>query len=101
MRTACALALLAVNTAASAEPPPRVRLEYARRAGAERCPDEDQVRRAVVARLGYDPFVDDGEERLGRAELAPAGRALRARIHPIEGDEAAGSNQLTLKLRSC
>jgi hypothetical protein len=101
MRTACALALVAAGAAASAQPPPRVRLEYARRAGAERCPDEDEVRRAVVARLGYDPFVDAGEERTVRAELAPVGRALRARIDLIEGDEVLGSNQLTLKLRGC
>jgi hypothetical protein len=35
---------------------PSARLTYVRGPGAERCPDEGELRRAVAARLGYDPF---------------------------------------------
>ncbi len=48
-----ALALLAPARAVAA---PSARLTYVREQGAERCPDEDGLRRAVAARLGYDPF---------------------------------------------
>jgi hypothetical protein len=51
---------------ARAQPPP-VRLEYARGAGAEHCPEDAAVRSAVVARLGYDPFRDDAQRTVAAA----------------------------------
>lgn len=48
---------LAVALAPSAaRAAPSARLAYVRDAGAESCPDEEGLRRAVAARLGYDPF---------------------------------------------
>jgi hypothetical protein len=41
---------------APASAAPSARLAYVREAGAESCPDEEGLRRAVAARLGYDPF---------------------------------------------
>ena len=41
---------------AAALPTPRAHLIYVRESGADACPDEEQVRQAVSARLGYDPF---------------------------------------------
>ena len=35
---------------------PTARLSYVRGPGAESCPDEESMRRAVATRLGYDPF---------------------------------------------
>ncbi len=42
--------------AARAEATPRARLVYGRSAEGATCPDEEALRRAVAARLGYDPF---------------------------------------------
>lgn len=49
-----ALALFFYAGAAAASP--SARLTYVRGTGAERCPDEGELRSAVAARLGYDPF---------------------------------------------
>jgi hypothetical protein len=38
---------------------PTAHLRYTKKAGANACPDEPDVRDAVAARLGYDPFRDD------------------------------------------
>ncbi len=49
---AAAITLLASTAHAT----PSARLVYARSAGAESCPTEAELRRAVAARVGYDPF---------------------------------------------
>ncbi len=46
--------MLGFSGAASASPTSR--LVYVRGEGAESCPDEPEMRRAVATRLGYDPF---------------------------------------------
>jgi hypothetical protein len=43
---------------------PSSRLTYTRAAGAESCPDETAVRRAVAARLGYDPFFPSADKAI-------------------------------------
>jgi len=40
------------------------RLVYTRSAGAEQCPDEATLRRAVVERLGYDPFLPNADHTI-------------------------------------
>jgi hypothetical protein len=45
--------LLSAKTARAA---PSAKLTYSRGPGAEICPDEGELRKAVAARLGYDPF---------------------------------------------
>jgi hypothetical protein len=49
-----ALGLMTVEMAAIAAP--SARLVYVREPGAESCVDEEGLRKAVAARLGYDPF---------------------------------------------
>ncbi len=43
---------------------PTAKLVYVRGEGAERCPDEGELRRAVAQRLGYDPFFPYAEVTL-------------------------------------
>jgi hypothetical protein len=45
-----------VAIAAKADASPTARLVFSRAPGAESCPDEAELRRAVAARVGYDPF---------------------------------------------
>lgn len=74
--------VLFVSPVAAAEPAGR--LVYQRGAGAESCPDEAALRRAVASRLGADPFDDaarptysvtidlEGEKLIGRVVLVDA-----------------------------
>src|SRR5580704_16768468 len=50
---------------------PPVQLVYTRGAGAEACPEVEALRRAVVAEMGDDPFLDDGPPP--PPEAGPAG----------------------------
>ena len=43
---------------------PTSRLVYARGPGAEACPDQDTVRKAVASRLGYDPFFPSSDKTI-------------------------------------
>ncbi|MBI2392148.1 MAG: hypothetical protein HYV09_21340 [Deltaproteobacteria bacterium] len=65
---------------------PGAKLVYARKAGAAACPDETGFRALVAARLGYDPFRDDGE-RTVVVTFVREGGALRAKL---ELRDAAG-----------
>lgn len=52
-----ALSLAVISAFATpAAATPSAKLTYVRGAGAETCPDESELRKAVAARLGYDPF---------------------------------------------
>ena len=55
-RMAAAVAAALLGLAARAEASPSAKLTYLRAEGAERCPDEAELRKAVAARLGYDVF---------------------------------------------
>ncbi|MFZ5471031.1 MAG: hypothetical protein ACOZIN_16505 [Myxococcota bacterium] len=55
------------------------RFSYVRHPGAEGCPDEDSVRRAVSARLGREAFHDDAE-LLVQAVVERASPGLLARV---------------------
>ncbi len=57
----------------------KARLEYARAAGTETCPDEAVVREAVKARLGFDPFQSDAA-RTVRADVTRQGAVFRVRV---------------------
>jgi hypothetical protein len=98
MRLAAAWLLLC-GSALAAE---NVRLIYVREPGAESCPDEGVLKRAVSARLGYDPFIEGHKVRSVRAVLGPQGRWLRASIELRDADdELLGTNQLTPRVRDC
>ena len=58
MSARAALATLFGAASADGASTPRAHLLYVREAGAERCPDEAEVRGVVTGRLGYDPFLD-------------------------------------------
>jgi hypothetical protein len=51
--------VVSVPLALAAAERPTAHLRYTKKAGANACPDEPDVRDAVAARLGYDPFRDD------------------------------------------
>src|SRR5579859_7764190 len=53
---AAALALAAWGVSTSSWASPSAKLTYVRGSGAEKCPDEGALRKAVATRLGYDPF---------------------------------------------
>ena len=65
---------LALGTA-TARAAPTARLVYSRAPGAESCADEEALRRAVAARIGYDPFFPWATKTViaGMAPWAPAG----------------------------
>ena len=71
------VSLLVLGAAAApAHAEPAGRLVYDRGPGAEACPDEMALRRAVGARLGEDPF-DPRLSRTFRLTIAIAGARLR------------------------
>jgi hypothetical protein len=79
-----------------AQAPRQVRLEYARLDGAGECPDGATIQAGVAARLGYEPFNDQADERV-RAVIQPSGHGLEARI---ELTDAKGSPKAERRLVS-
>jgi hypothetical protein len=79
----------------------RVRLEYERAAGAERCPDRAELAASVAAELGYDPFQADAKETLA-VELRERDEELVAHITlEDEAGAAAGERELTSRGGDC
>jgi hypothetical protein len=62
---------------------PSSRLVYARGEGVESCPAEDAARRAVVSRLGYDPFSTAAEQAIV-AEISRDRDELRGRVELVD-----------------
>jgi hypothetical protein len=72
--TATLAALAAVLACATASATPSARLVYSRAHGAESCPDEQALRSAVAARVGYDPFFPWAKQTVvATMSVAPAG----------------------------
>lgn len=74
---AFALAFALAAVAAPAGATPSAKLTYVRGPGAEACPDESELRRAVAARLGYDPFFPTAPQAIVaqiHARARPDGR---------------------------
>jgi hypothetical protein len=67
-----------------AEVPRSVQLEYERGAEVAFCPDATAIRTGVAARLGYDPFQAQAEDRV-HAAIRQVGRLLEARIELVDG----------------
>jgi hypothetical protein len=76
-------AALGVLSARSAFAFPSSRLVYSRDQGAERCPDEEMVRREVASRLGYDPFFPTAD-RVIVAQVAPSAKGFRATVDLLD-----------------
>ena len=81
---------------------PTAKLVYVRGEGATSCPGEDELRRAVVQRLGYDPFFPVADTTLV-AELEkrdPVGFSARVRVIDKEG-KVTGTRALQSSSREC
>jgi hypothetical protein len=77
------------------------RLVYERRAGAESCPSETELRDAVAARLGYDPFTDGAANTL-RVVMSRDGNLRTARIERIDvNGETTGARTLDSEATEC
>jgi hypothetical protein len=88
------VAIFAPRNAAAEEV--RVRLHYERSASAVRCADEQHMRDAVAARLGYDPFAANSEDLVAIA-LDRRGTEWTARI---DLQDRRGAPKGTRSLRS-
>jgi hypothetical protein len=90
---AAALLFLVLPGVARAQAP-SLRWSYSRGRGAERCPDEPTMRRAITAQLGRDPFVGEGDDAVA-LDVRRTRNQLRARIELRERDGAVlGAREL-------
>ncbi|WP_437818424.1 hypothetical protein [Sorangium sp. So ce1078] len=98
--------VLAAPPAFGQVPPGGARLSYARRPGAEGCPEEQALRDVVAAQLGgADPFVDGGGGRRVEVVLARKGRRFLGEIALYDSDgrrllAAAGPQTITAYARA-
>src|SRR5262249_14357059 len=78
-----AAALVVASLASTSAAAPSARLVYVREAGAEDCPDEEVLRAAVRARLGYDPFFPYAPATL-YAEVGRKDDVYRAHVKLVD-----------------
>lgn len=78
---------------------PAGRLSYERGPGAETCPDEAALRRAVAARLGEDPF-DPASSRTFRLRIS-AGSRLHGSVEAITNGAVEGRRELESEPDAC
>jgi hypothetical protein len=80
---------------------PQWRLLYVRDAGAEGCPDEMEVRMAVAARLGHDPF-SSGASAAVVARIGTEGAKLAGSVEVIdESGRSRGKRELLASAATC
>jgi hypothetical protein len=82
---ASAVVLAMVTRTKQAWASPSAKLTYARSSGAERCPDEADLRKAVAARLGYHPFFPSASTTVV-AEITRAGRGFHGHVKILDED---------------
>lgn len=99
--TAIGLAMLSLLVARTASASPSAKLVYVRGAGAEACPPEAELRKAVAVRIGYDPFFPVAQKTVV-AQLARAPGGYRGRVQ-IVGDDGTlrGERELATKGDDC
>ncbi len=104
LQTALLLSLCCAAAVARAEPVSvsgSARLRYELGPGADGCPDEQALRNAVAARLGYDPFSDAAPRTLrARVESAGAERVATVRMEGADG-KSLGERRLTSRAADC
>jgi hypothetical protein len=92
--TVALLTLAATLATRGARAEPEVaELTYERPAELDACPSEDAFRRAVIARLGRDPFVA-GAARKIRVRLAQSGATLSAIVRVEEAGSVRGERRI-------
>jgi hypothetical protein len=95
-----ALAVLGCATAARAEIPRLMRLEYTLEHGAERCPAEQVFRDTVGKEMSFDPFVNNAPARLVVTVVYRAGLYHgRAELH--DGTRIAWEDPVKPELHDC
>ena len=96
-----AVCLTSSSVAAAGPNQQAVRLAYTRGEGAEHCPDELELRNAVTARLGYDPF-EQGADHVLSATITHQGGKLVGRMSVRDADGALeGSRDITSSENDC
>jgi hypothetical protein len=96
---AVAALVLALTTNAAASPSSK--LVYIRGAGAEACPDEAALRKAVAQRLGYDPFFPSAQKTVV-ADVTRAPGSYHAKVQIVgDGGALRGARELTTKGDDC
>ena len=79
----------------------QARLDYLLEEDLQGCPDASAMRRAVTARLGYDPFSDSADSTIA-VEIHRSGSELRARVYwRGESGEPRGMRELQSASGSC
>lgn len=87
-----ALTIISVSLPRVAEADP-ARLVYTRGPGAESCPDDAALRRAVATRLGHEPFSASADLTMS-VEVTSEGGHLRGRIRVDAGGVDKGSQTI-------
>jgi len=91
---AIAVLVLAWSEGTTARAAPTSRLVYSRSTDATSCPDEQALRRAVAARVGYDPFFAWATRTIV-ASVARRGAAFVATVDLVdEGGVSHGAREL-------
>lgn len=95
------MAISALLCPTSVAASPSAKLVYVRGAGAELCPGEADLRKAVAARLGYDPFFISAQKTVV-AQVARAVGGFRGRVQ-IVGDDGnvRGEREISTKGDDC
>jgi len=99
-RTAAFFALSLASASVRVRADPAGRLAYKRGPGAEACPDEAALRRAVAARLGEDPFAPESS-RTFRLSIATLGDHLRGSVEVLTDGVAEGRRELDVEPDRC
>jgi hypothetical protein len=87
--------------AGRAEAFPSSRLTFSRGSGAELCPDETELRKAVVARLGYDPFFPWADVTILARITSGQGRLVGTVELLDKAGLVKGSRELTAQPSQC
>ncbi len=103
LRTRCVLNTLAVTffvaRPAWGADDPKWMLDYD---APTECPNRAQARDLVVARLGFDPFIEQGNAPSTlRMTVTPAGSDLRVRVDRLENGTSVGERVLTDARGNC
>ena len=85
-----------------ADAAPGSRLVYGRAAGANTCPEEAELRAAVRARLGYDPFFPWADQTVVVHVAAKPNRKLSGKVYVVDAQgRASPEREFTTAVDEC